>query len=33
MTINTNKEGNPVVGIVGGSISRFPNFKKGLLIY
>ena len=30
MTINTNKEGNPVVGIVGGSTSDFPILKKAV---
>ena len=30
MTINTNKEGNPVVGIGGGSTSDFPILKKAV---
>ena len=28
--MNTNKEGNPVVGIVGGSTSDFPILKKAV---
>ena len=30
MPINTRKEGNPLVGIVGGSTSDFPILKKSV---
>jgi phosphoribosylcarboxyaminoimidazole (NCAIR) mutase len=30
MSINTRKEGNPVVGIVGGSTSDFPILQKAV---
>ncbi|MAQ12553.1 MAG: hypothetical protein CL721_04245, partial [Chloroflexi bacterium] len=30
MPINTRKEGNPLVGVVGGSTSDFPILKKSV---
>ena len=30
MPVNTRKEGNPLVGVVGGSTSDFPILKKAV---